>query len=190
MVPTPAGILYLFIAVVRTVPKEKCPLSLCWFSSHWPIPERLTFWLKASFSVSTLMPEKYQQSKRQSIFKPKTPSWLKVRSSARCPSLPPCFPGTTLQKSGCKGRVQGGFCRLEQLLDRRAGWSASQEIISAASIFPSCQVQGAEEGVLSPDSPGMMSTYPEAGHWGIPIPAVNLLTPSTRRSPGTLSCQR
>lgn len=76
--------------------KGKMPSLFVFFSSHWPICSRKTYFLakSLSFTVSALMPEKYQQSKRQSIFKPKTPSWLKASSSARCPSLPPCFPGT------------------------------------------------------------------------------------------------
>lgn len=146
--------------------KGKMPSLFVFFSSHWPICSRKTYFLakSLSFTVSTLMPENYQQSKRQSIFKPKTPSWLKASSSARCPSLPPCFPGTALQKSGFRGRVQGGFCRPERLLDRlRAGVPARKSFRRPPSSFPSCQVQVAEEGHHSPDAPGMMSKYMEAG---------------------------
>lgn len=139
------------------------------------------------FTVSKVMPEKYSRSKTQSIFEPKTPSWLKASSLARCPSLPPWFSGTALQKSGSRGRVQGGFCRHERLLDRHAGGSASQEIILAVSIFPSNRVQGVRGGVPQPGFPLNDGEVSWTGGWAILTPAVNLLTLTTLRAPVTLS---
>lgn len=182
------GVLLVYCNCRYPAEKEKYPLFLCWVSFHWPVCSRKTCFLaeRLSFIVSKVMPEKYQVSKRQSIFKPTTPSWLEGSSSARFPSRP-LFSWHCLQKSGSEGRVQGGFCEHEQLLDRHAGWSASQEIISAASTFPLCQVQGAEERHLSLDPPPLVFKDPGAGvGWGLgysllphPHPSVNPLTLST-----------
>ena len=131
--------------------KEKHPVSLCWVSSHWPVCSRKTyFWgQKPAFPSQHANAREISTEQETIHFQTESSLLAPFEFISQVPLPPPmlswhCF---------AEIRMQGPSARW--LLQARV-LSASQEVLSAAPIFHSCQVQGAER-CLSPNTPVTMS---------------------------------
>lgn len=84
--------------------KEKNALSLCagLLLSGLFIPGRLAFWPKTFFADSKLMPEKNQQRRKTIHSQTKNSLLAGSEFISQMLSLPPCFPGPAVQKSGSR----------------------------------------------------------------------------------------